>query len=111
MLDFSLEFMACECQDAPFCSCGERRFSEYLIRLRCNGLDPVGILDDLSQRFGMYAYQGDLITYLENALRIIGSIHLIATIFGRADVAAEAESLRRCVLRHRRAIRHLTTVE
>lgn len=99
VLDFSIEFMACECRDAPFCSCSERRFSEYLIELRCNGLDPTGIIDELSERFGMYAYQGDVITYLENALRIVGSIHLIATIFGREDVAAEAGKIKRCVER------------
>lgn len=97
VLDFSMEFLSCQCTDSPFCGCGEKRFSKYLLELRSQGLDPQHIIEEISKRFGVYAYSGDLINYLEDALRVTISTALIAEIFDQGDISQQARMIQKSI--------------
>lgn len=91
LLRFAREFLTCKCRDSPFCGCPERKFTTRLIELRRTGLTPAGLIRELSL-FGVYAYEGDLLEYLDSAVRYLEAIRDIAAIFNK-EIAGEAQGL------------------
>jgi helicase len=94
MLDFAREFMACKCKDAPYCECAEKKFSARVIELCKEGLSPVEIIDELTKQYGVYAYAGDVLNYLDQAARSLEAVELIAGICGRKELSEKARELR-----------------
>lgn len=93
-LAFARDFMRCTCREAPYCGCVERAVSLRILELRAQGSSPAGIIDEFSDRYGIYAYQGDLINYLDQAVRYLGAIEAVAKVLGIGDTAAEAADAR-----------------
>jgi helicase len=93
-LDFAREFMACTCRDSPYCGCAEKKFSGRVIELCAEGLSPDGIIDELSKRYGVYAYEGDVLGYLDQAARALEAVELIAGIYGKEELSGKARCLR-----------------
>jgi len=91
---FVTDFMTCSCKDAPYCGCPERAFSERLIELRRDGLDPKGIVHKIGD-YGVYAYTGDVLEYLDNVARNLEAIELVARVFGKGDVERRARDVRK----------------
>ncbi|MGZ4901924.1 MAG: DUF5814 domain-containing protein [Halobacteriota archaeon] len=89
ILAFSVTFVTCRCESSPFCGCPERNFSRWLIDQRLEGLEPEAIVDHMVT-FGVHAYAGDVINYLDQVVRIMESIEAIAKIFNRNDLARRA---------------------
>lgn len=94
MLDFAREFMACRCKDAPYCGCAEKKFSARVIELCAEGLSPDQIISELTSQYGVYAYGGDLLNYLDQAARALEAVELIAGIFGKKEISGTARGLR-----------------
>ncbi len=93
ILSFSIEFVNCDCKDSPFCGCPEKSFSRWLIEMRIDGLEPREIVERMSA-YGVHAYSGDLLGYLDQIARILESIELIAQIFNKKALALEASKSR-----------------
>ncbi len=93
VLSFSTSFVTCECESSPFCGCPERNFSQWLIDQRIEGREPHAIVDAMST-FGVHAYSGDIINYLDQVVRIMESIEATAVIFNRKDIARRAASVK-----------------
>jgi len=93
IVSFSIEFVNCDCKDSPFCGCPEKSFSRWLIEMRIDGLEPREIVERMSA-YGVHAYSGDLLGYLDQIARILESIELIAQIFNKKALALEASKLR-----------------
>ncbi|HEX7515155.1 MAG TPA: DUF5814 domain-containing protein [archaeon] len=89
VLAFSIAFIDCDCGESPFCGCPERSFSKWLIEQRMGGRDPADIVDQMSA-FGVHAYSGDVLNYLDQTVRLMESIGAMATIFRKKDIAREA---------------------
>ncbi|MCD6207072.1 MAG: DEAD/DEAH box helicase [Methanosarcinales archaeon] len=96
-LSFMTEFMACSCKDAPYCGCPERLFAKKLIELRREGLDPGGIVREIGD-YGVYAYPGDVLEYLDHVVRNLEAIGMIARVFGNKAIAIAAEEVGREVV-------------
>ncbi len=94
MLDFAREFMACRCKDSPYCGCAERKFSARVVELCAEGLPPEGIIAELTKQYGVFAYTGDVLNYLDRAARSLEAVELIAGIFGKKDMSRNARELR-----------------
>ena len=94
MLDFAREFMACTCKDSPYCGCAEKKFSARVIELCADGLSPEGIIAQLTKQYGVYAYTGDVLGYLDQAARALEAVELIAGIYGKKELGEEAKKLR-----------------
>ncbi|MCQ1537343.1 DEAD/DEAH box helicase [Methanosarcina sp. KYL-1] len=97
MLSFAGDFLSCTCRDSPYCGCAEQKFSEKIIRLRTEGLDPSRIIKRFEDSYGITAYQGDVFGYLDNAVRNLDAVELIARVHSRKEIAEEARHLRKKV--------------
>jgi helicase len=94
MFDFAREFMTCTCKDSPYCGCAERKFSARVIELCAEGLSPDGIIAELTKQYGVYAYAGDVLGYLDGAARALEAVELIAGIYGKKELGEKARGLR-----------------
>jgi helicase len=96
-LDFAKDFLRCTCMDAPYCSCPQNSISLKILDLRSEGKNPDEIIDYFSDRYGMYAYQGDLINWLDQIVRYLDAIEAVARVLGKTEAAKEAEEMSRKV--------------
>lgn len=96
-LDFARDFMRCTCKEAPYCGCPARNISLRILELRMVGKSPAEIIDDFSDRYGMYAYQGDLINWLDQMVRYLEAVEAVAKVLGKAETAKEAGERKRRV--------------
>ena len=94
MFNFVREFMSCTCKDSPYCGCPERKFSRRVIELCAEGKSPDGVISELEKQYGVYAYAGDVLNYLDQAARNLEAVELIAGIYGKKDIAEKARNLR-----------------
>jgi len=96
ILAFSIAFVNCDCDSSPFCGCPERSFSRWIIEQRMDGLDPIDIVERMTE-FGVYAYSGDLLNYLDQAVRIMESIESIALLSNKRNLAQRAAHIKKQV--------------
>lgn len=89
-LDFARDFLRCTCSESPYCGCPQKNISLRILELRAEGRSPDEIIDEFSDRYGMYAYQGDLINWLDQMVRYLEAIEALARVLGKMDVAKEA---------------------
>ncbi|VVB84256.1 ATP-dependent DNA helicase Hel308 [uncultured archaeon] len=94
-LNFAREFMACTCKDSPYCPCAERKFSARIIEMCAEGLSPEGIISELTKQYGVYAYAGDVLNYLDQAARNLEAVELIAGFYRKAELGKKAGELRK----------------
>ncbi len=89
-LDFARDFLRCTCKEAPYCGCPQKNISLRILELRADGKSPEEIIDYFSDRYGMYAYQGDLINWLDQMVRYLEAIETVARVLGKDAAAKEA---------------------
>jgi helicase len=94
-LDFSKDFLSCTCMDTPYCGCPQRKISLTILELRALGRSPGEIIEDFSDKYGMYAYQGDLINYLDQIVRYLEAIEAVARVLGKNEAAKDAGEMRK----------------
>ncbi|HWR25131.1 MAG TPA: DUF5814 domain-containing protein [Methanosarcina sp.] len=97
LLNFASDFLTCTCKASPYCGCAEQKFSEKIIKLRTENLEPVEIVKNLEDRYGISAYQGDVFGYLDNAVRNLDAVELIAKVHSKKGVAEAAKKLKKKV--------------
>jgi helicase len=96
-MDFSRDFLRCICKESPYCGCVQKSISLRILDLRAEGKSPDGIIDYFSDRYGMYAYQGDLINWLDQMVRYLEAIEAVARVLGKEAAAKEAEERKKRV--------------
>ncbi|MDQ1283406.1 MAG: putative ATP-dependent helicase [Euryarchaeota archaeon] len=89
-MDFSRDFLRCTCKESPYCGCVQKSISLRILELREDGKSPEEIIDHFSDRYGMYAYQGDLINWLDQMVRYLEAIEAVARVLGKEAAAKEA---------------------
>lgn len=95
VLDFATDFLDCGCQSNPHCGHPERKFISYLLGLREQGLGPDAIVDVMGDDYMLYAYPGDVLSFLDNSVRSLEAIEQLADVDGRSSEAEEARQKRR----------------
>jgi helicase len=97
LFEFAADFLTCNCRDSPYCGCAERKFSEKIISIRAEGYEPEGIVKKLEHLYGVTAYPGDVLGYLDNVVRNLEAVEMIAKAYSKRDIAAKARNLRKLV--------------
>ncbi|WP_114576809.1 DUF5814 domain-containing protein [Saliphagus sp. LR7] len=97
VLDFASDFLDCDCETNPYCGCPERKFASYLLDLRAQGLGPDAIVDVMGDDYMLYAYPGDVLSFLDDAVRTLEAAEALARVDG-AD-ADEIAGVRRDLAR------------
>ena len=85
ILDFSEDFLDCDCDHNPYCGCPEEKFIQYLLELRAQGLGPDAIVDVMSDDYMLYAYSGDILSFLGNSVRTLEAAEGLARVEGHDD--------------------------
>jgi superfamily II helicase len=98
VLDFQQDFMDCDCQDNPYCGHPERKFVSYLLELRASGLGPDAIVDAMTADYMVYAYPGDVRSFLDDAVRTLEAVEQLADVDGRPGAASDARQRKRDLL-------------
>jgi superfamily II helicase len=99
VLDFAEDFLDCDCEASPHCGCPERKFVRYLLELREQGLGPDAIVDVMGDDYMLYAYPGDVLSFLDNSVRTLEAAESLAEVDGRPEGARRARQLRENLVR------------
>ncbi|MUV85728.1 helicase [Natronomonas sp. CBA1123] len=89
VLEFAEDFLDCDCQSNPHCGCPERKFIAYLLELRAQGLGPDAIVDVMGDDYMVYAYPGDVLSFLDSGVRTLEAAEQLADVDGRDEAEAE----------------------
>ncbi|MCD1294721.1 ATP-dependent DNA helicase [Methanocella sp. CWC-04] len=92
--DFSVDFLDCVCEDAPFCGCPERKFSKKIIEYRLQGKSPAEITRAVAGDYNLSVFDGDILGYLDRFIRNLDAVYEIAKILGKQEAAKEARVLK-----------------
>jgi superfamily II helicase len=95
VLDFATDFMDCGCQSNPHCGHPEEKFVAYLLELREQGLGPDAIVDVMGEDYMLYAYPGDVLSFLDDAVRTLEAVEELADVEGHDDAATAARETKR----------------
>jgi superfamily II helicase len=99
VLDFAEDFLDCDCEASPHCGCPERKFVRYLLELREQGLGPDAIVDVMGDDYMLYAYPGDVLSFLDDSVRTLEAAESLADVDGRPEAERLARQLRENLVR------------
>ena len=95
LLEFAEDFLDCDCQENPYCGHPERKFAVYLLELRAQGFGPDAIVDVMGDEYMLYAYSGDVLSFLDSAVRTLEAVESLAEVDGDRETARLARETRR----------------
>jgi superfamily II helicase len=99
VLEFAEDFLDCDCEANPHCGCPGRKFVRYLLELRAEGLGPDAIVDVMGEDYMLYAYPGDVLSFLDDSVRTLEAIEALADVDGRERAGEQARQLREELVR------------
>jgi len=99
VLEFAEDFLACDCEANPHCGCPEREFVRYLLQLREQGLGPDAIVDVMGEEYMLYAYPGDVLSFLDDSVRTLEAAEALADVDDRPEAARHTRELRENLVR------------
>ena len=102
LIEFVTDFLDCDCDDAPYCGCAERKFVRHLIDLRRQGMSPSRIVESLEAEYGLYAYEGDILDFLDTTVRSLEAVEEVADTLAEYETRDEARRIRDDVVGSRR---------
>jgi superfamily II helicase len=95
VLAFAEDFLDCDCDTNPYCGHPERKFVVYLLELRAQGLGPDAIVDVMSDDYLLYAYPGDVLSFLDDAVRTLEAVESLADVEGNTEMRDRAREAKR----------------
>lgn len=101
VIAFIEDFLTCDCSSKPYCGHPEERFCRWVLEARLEGHSPEAIVDQMGDLYHLYAYSGDVLNYLDDAIRRLEAIAALAHVEGRSDHASRAKALARALERGR----------
>jgi len=91
---FVEDFLDCDCDSNPYCGHPERKFLRYLLELRAEGFGPEAIVDQMGADYGLYAYPGDVLSFLDDAVRTLDAAESLAEVEGAEDALRQIREAR-----------------
>lgn len=98
VLAFAEDFLDCDCDANPFCGHPEEKFIIYLLELRAEGLGPDAIVDVMTDDYMVYAYPGDVLSFLDNAVRTLEAAEALADVEGLDTMETHVRDSRKSLL-------------
>jgi helicase len=84
-------FFNCGCRDYPDCDHGMIRLGRWLVDRRQEGMNPLGLAALLNDKFQLWAYPGDLFSWLDSLIHGLKAVQRIANVAGKIDLSVEIE--------------------
>jgi superfamily II helicase len=95
VLDFAEDFLDCSCDANPYCGCPEEKFMRYVLELRAEGLGPQAIVDVMTDDYMVYAYTGDVLSFLDDSVRKLEAVETLADVDGDEEMSDRARKAKR----------------
>jgi helicase len=86
------DFFNCGCKDFPECNHGKINVGTWIVERRHEGLNPTGIAKQLRSNYELWAYPGDIYSWLDTLIHNLQAVRRVATIAGQTDISEEIES-------------------
>lgn len=99
VLDFAQDFLDCDCDTNPYCGHPERKFVSYLLDLRAQGLGPDAIVDVMTDDYMLYAYPGDVLSFLDQSVRTLEAVESLAAVDGNQEMQQKSAEAKRSLTR------------
>lgn len=84
-------FFNCGCRDYPECDHGKIKLGRWLVDRRQEGLNPSGLAALLNDKFQLWAYPGDLFSWLDSLIHSLKAVQRIANVAGKTDLSVEID--------------------
>ena len=81
----------CGCRDYPECEHGKVALGRWLVDKRKAGYNPSGLAEKLHKDFELWAYPGDLFSWLDSLIHHLKAAQRIANTAGKTDLSVEIE--------------------
>ncbi|RLI55652.1 MAG: hypothetical protein DRP09_08940, partial [Candidatus Thorarchaeota archaeon] len=88
---WSTTFFNCGCRDYPECDHGKIALGRWLVTQRKAGLNPSGLAERLHREFELWAYPGDLFSWLDSVIHSLKAVQRIAATAGKTDLSVEID--------------------
>ncbi len=85
--------LRCRCKGSPHCDCPVRKLSERILDLRLSGSNPEEISKMIFSLYGIEAYPGDILEYLNDAVRSSEAVSRFSEVLKRPRLADRARNL------------------
>lgn len=95
VIRFNRDLLTCGCDAMPYCGHPEEAFCRWVLDERLGGASPEEIVDLMGERYHVYAYPGDVLTFLDDAIRRLDAIADLAAVEGTGNAAERARAVRR----------------
>lgn len=99
VLAFAEDFLDCGCETNPYCGHPEEKFIRYVLESRAAGLGPGAIVDQMESDYMIYAYEGDILSFLDSAARTLEAVESVARVEGNETMATGARERRQDIVR------------
>ncbi|MGM0591903.1 MAG: DUF5814 domain-containing protein [Halobacteriota archaeon] len=99
LLDFAQAFLDCEDADDIYTGYPERKFIRYLLDLRAQGFGPDDIVDVMGDDYMLYAYPGDVLSFLDQSVRTLEAAEALAAVEGNREMERRVASARKSLVR------------
>jgi superfamily II helicase len=96
-LDFAGDFLDCEDEDQLYTGYPERQFIRYLLELREQGMSPDDIVHVMGDDYMLYAYPGDVLSFLDQAVRTLEAAETLAEVDGNRTAARRVREVKRAL--------------
>jgi len=81
------DLLNCRCRAKPYCDCPPRKLSEIMVRQRISGSSPDEISSLMVRDYGIQAYPGDLLEYLNDVARLSEALARLSEIRNKERLA------------------------
>ncbi|TFG34259.1 DEAD/DEAH box helicase [Candidatus Thorarchaeota archaeon] len=85
-------FFNCGCRDFPECDHAKIKLGRWLIEYRKQGMNPSGLATRLHDSFELWAYPGDIFSWLDSLIHGLRAVQRIADVAGKTDLSVEINS-------------------
>ncbi len=85
------DFFNCGCSLYPECIHGQVALGRWMVKARKAGLNPIGIAQKLQKDYELWAYPGDIYSWLDSLIHNLKAVQRIALVEGKTDLNATIE--------------------
>jgi len=85
-------FFNCGCKDFPECDHAKIKLGRWLVEQRKEGMNPSGLAARLHDEFELWAYPGDIFSWLDSLIHSLRAVQRIADVAGKTDLSVEINS-------------------
>lgn len=95
VIEFNQDFLDCDCTSKPYCGHPQEKFARWILDERLAGKEPDELIDAMRDAYGVYVYHGDLLSFLDDAIRRLDALADLAAVEGAGEYAEHVTATRR----------------